>query len=467
MRLKLLITLLLTMVAYPVFALSTSDAAHLLIRTGFGATPEAVADLRELERADAVQRLIESAKTGLQVSPPEWALQEKLVPNYPLTAPREVKRKENRAVVDQHREWLFELQSWLATQALHSEHPLTERMTFFWQNHFVSAWNKVRQSQLMFDQYMLLRTNALGRFSDMLHGIVRDPAMLIYLDNRQNKKGSPNENLAREILELFSLGEGNYTESDIKEAARALSGWTVNRKADFQIRTKHHDAGVKTIFCESGRFDADDLVQIILKQDATAKYVVTKLWKEFVSPSPEQKEVDRLATLFRDSGYQIKPLLVDMFTMSAFWAEENRGTLIKSPLQIVLGTLKTLDIPVASEQLIVRATNSMGQSLFKPPNVKGWPGGQHWIDSTSLLARTVFIGRVIRAQEMTKPTMNQMSKKKHAKGNSPRLHFNPELSIEELQQILLCCEPTMKTPTTGNRRMKVRSMLFDPVYQLY
>ena len=456
MQKTVLFFLLLLFITSAVAAIPVSDAAHLLRRTGFDVRPENVQKLASLNRRDAVESIVNNAQIGLQVLPPAWALDNKLVPKYPITAPKAIKKMANREMVDQQREWLYELQDWLVEQVLVSDNPLAERMTLFWQNHFVSAWKKVRNSQLMFDQYMTLRRNALGSFADMLYAMVRDPAMLIYLDNGLNRKGSPNENLAREILELFSLGEGHYSERDIKEAARALSGWTVNRKAEFAINRRHHDEGVKSILGATGRFDAEDLVDIILNQEVTAKYIVSKLWQEFVSPEPDMGQVDRLANIFRDSGYQIRPLLRAMFSLPAFWAEENRGSLIKSPMQLVIGTARLLELPVTEPRQLVRAVNSMGQNLFQPPNVKGWPGGTNWINSNSLLARTVFINRVTRGQEMSA-----------SKKSLSLVQFAPGISVENLKAILLCCQPATDVFNSGRREVRIRSLLSDPVYQLY
>ncbi len=445
------------------WAMSHEDARHLLSRSGFDEPPDTVVTLARLSRQAGVDLIVRSADTAWQVEPPGWTSQDKRIFK-PSTGMSRVQRREaKRKHIDHHREWLYELQDWLLEQAVKSSSPLAERMTYFWQNHFTSSWLKVRQTQLMFDQLTLLRTNALGSYAEMLKGIVRDPAMLVYLDNQQNKKHKPNENLARELLELFSLGEGNYSEKDIKEAARALSGWSVDKDAAFVIKKKQHDDGEKTFLGETGHFDGDDIVDTILRQDSTAEFIVTKLWREFISPASDKDEVSRLAKLFRDSGYQIKPLLTALFTTDQFWAEENRGSLIKSPLQFVVGTIRSLEIPVENYRPLAKASRAMGQRLFNPPNVKGWPGGIDWIHSSTLISRKNFLARALRGQDMKNAAM--LMQAANNRQNSPLENFAEGIPIKAIEKMLLCCAPAA-VEHRGSREQQIRDLLFDPVYQL-
>ena len=188
--------------------------------------------------------------------------------------------------------------------------PLTEKMVLFWHNHFVSSLQKVRSPVLMYRQNALLRKHALGYFGDLLHEVAKDPAMVIYLDSASNRKGQPNENFAREVMELFTLGEGNYGENDIKEAARAFTGWSLDPDTgEFVVRPLIHDDGVKTVLGRSGNFDGDAVLDILLAQPQTAEFIVAKLWREFVSPTPDPAEVKRIARMFRDNRYNIKVAL--------------------------------------------------------------------------------------------------------------------------------------------------------------
>jgi uncharacterized protein (DUF1800 family) len=283
--------------------------------------------------------------------------------------------------------------------------PLTERMTLFWHNHFVSSQQKVRVARLMYVQNATLRANALGNFGTLLHTAAKDPAMLVYLDGAQSRKGAPNENFAREVMELFTLGEGHYTEQDVKEAARAFTGWSLDRATgEYLYRPGIHDYGSKTILQRTGNLDGDAVLDVLLAQPETAQHITTKLWREFVSPEPDPREVRRVARAFADSHYDIKVALRGLLISDAFWAAENRGTLVKSPAEFVVGTLRQLEIEPASALPFAVLSAGMGQNLFSPPNVAGWPGGNAWIDSNTLLARKQFVDRVARA-DGAPPTM--------------------------------------------------------------
>jgi uncharacterized protein (DUF1800 family) len=275
--------------------------------------------------------------------------------------------------------------------------PLTERMTLFWHNHFATSQQKVRSSQLMYRQNALLRREALGNFARLLHAMARDPAMLVWLDNAGSRRQAPNENFAREVMELFTLGEGHYTEQDVKEAARAFTGMSIDRDSgDFRWRPAFHDAGEKTVLGKTGRFDGDDVLGILLARPETAEFVTAKLWREFVSPVPDPVEVRRLAARWREAGYEIKPLVRALLLSTAFWAEDNRRSLIKSPVDLVVGTMRTYQMRPIDLRPAVVACAALGQNVFSPPNVKGWPGGEAWIDASTLLGRKQWLERTFR-----------------------------------------------------------------------
>jgi uncharacterized protein (DUF1800 family) len=276
---------------------------------------------------------------------------------------------------------------------------LRERMTLFWHNHFVSSLEKVRSPKLMLDQNALLRRHALGRFDALLHAVGKDPAMVVYLDSATNRKGSPNENFAREVMELFTLGEGNYSEQDVKEAARAFTGWSIEPETgEFRWRPFAHDTGGKTVLGVSGNLDGDAVLDILLARPQTAELLVRKLWREFVSMNPDEKEVRRIATRLRQSGYDMRVALREIFAGPAFWAAENRLALVKSPVDWVFGTLNTLDVEPPEPAALAFALRQLGQDLFAPPNVKGWPGGETWINSSTLLARKQMAERLLRRE---------------------------------------------------------------------
>jgi uncharacterized protein (DUF1800 family) len=294
----------------------------------------------------------------------------------------------------------LELRGWWLEEMLATPSPLTERMTLFWHNHFVSSQQKVKLAQLMYRQNVTLRAHALGHFGDLLHAIARDPAMVIYLDSAQNRKGAPNENFARELMELFTLGEGNYGEQDIKDAARAFTGWSLDRDSGrFVFRRFVHDYGSKTVLGRSGYFDGDDVLDILLAKAQTADFITRKLWREFVSADPDEAEVKKIASRFRDSRYDIKVALEALLVSDAFYAKANRGVLVKSPVDLVVGTLKQFDLKPGEPVPFAVAAAAMGQNLFSPPNVKGWPGGEAWINTSTLLARKAFLDRLFRADD--------------------------------------------------------------------
>jgi uncharacterized protein (DUF1800 family) len=201
-------------------------------------------------------------------------------------------------------------------------------------------------------------------------------------------------------MELFTLGEGNYGEQDIKEAARAFTGWSLDRDSGrFVFRRFIHDYGNKTVLGRSGNFDGDDVLDILLAKIQTAEFITRKLWREFVSPDPDEAEVQKIASRFRDSHYDIKVALHALLTSDAFYAKENRGVLVKSPVDLVVGTLKQFDLKPGEPVPFAVAAAAMGQNLFSPPNVKGWPGGQAWINTSTLLARKAFLDRLFRADD--------------------------------------------------------------------
>ncbi len=378
-----------------------ADARHLLARTGFGPTDAEIRAFAGLTREQAVTRLLRDARAEAATPPPAWAVE-----TGPTGAPRgdNVSEDVGRAYRQLQVRHDVELRSWWLQEMLTTSSPLTERMTLFWHNHFVSSQQKVRVARYMYAQNALLRANALGNFGTMLHAVSKDPAMLIYLDTAQSRKGQPNENFAREVMELFTLGEGHYNEQDIKEAARAFTGWSIDRDAgQYLFRPGIHDNGVKTVLGTTGRFDGDAVLDVLLARPQTSEFVTAKLWREFVSPEPDAREVKRIAQVFRGQNLDVKPALCALLLSDAFWAPENRGALVKSPVELVVGTLRQLELTPTAATPFANATTGMGQVLLSPPNVKGWPGGEVWINSTTLLARKQFLDRLVRVAEAPAP----------------------------------------------------------------
>lgn len=375
-------------------ALEAGDARHLLARSGFAATPEGIAALADLSRAEAVEALLEAAGTSAVTPPPGWT------EDWTPPRPRQMSEAERLALRDTRLAQARDLKAWWLKEMRATPTPLTEVMTLFWHNHFASSLTKVQAPALLYRQNRLLRRHALGNFAALLRAVARDPAMLLYLDNARSRREAPNENFARELFELFTLGEGHYTERDVKEAARAFTGWSVDpASGTFRFRARWHDGGEKQILGRRGTFDGDDVIDLLLDRPETAELIVTKLWRAFVSERPEPAEVARLAATFRDAGYEMKPLLAAIFTSEAFWAEANRGRLIRSPVHLVVGTLRLFELPVARDSDLAWLTRRLGQDLFEPPDVKGWPGGTAWITGASLLDRQALIARITGAAQ--------------------------------------------------------------------
>jgi uncharacterized protein (DUF1800 family) len=288
------------------------------------------------------------------------------------------------------------------TRMLYTQRPLQEKMALFWHTHFATAASKVRAADLMLNQIQLFRDNALGNFETLLQNVTRDPAMLIWLDNNQNRKGRPNENYAREVMELFTVGIGNYTDNDVKEAARAFTGYTSNRQGQFVFNADQHDDGDKTFMGIVQNWDADDILAKLVRHPVTARFLTTKLFRFFVYDTPDPSTIDRLAATYIDSGFDMRAVMRDMFTGPEFLsAPALRGT-VKQPIELVIGSLKALNVQNIGPDLPA-ATRRMGQDLLNPPDVSGWKGGDNWISATTLLERFNFADRLAAARAPDQP----------------------------------------------------------------
>jgi hypothetical protein len=295
-----------------------------------------------------------------------------------------------------------QLRGWWLYCMLQGGHPLREKMTLFWHNHFATSLVKVRDPALMFRQNCLLREHALGRFGPMLQAISRDAAMMIWLDSNSNLKGKPNENYARELMELFSLGVGHYTEKDVREAARAFTGWRTDGDS-FVFDTRSHDPGPKTFLGRTGAWDGGDVVRIVLEQPAAARFLVRKLYHFLVSENavPPDRLLEPLCVSFRTSGYDIEALVRTILASRHFYSGHAFRQRVKGPVEYVVGGVQTVyrrygenhpEYRSLPHRVLVSWLSSMGQRLFEPPNVKGWPGGTSWLNTSTTLARDNFAG---------------------------------------------------------------------------
>lgn len=467
-------------------ALGAADARHLLNRTGFEANAVRIAEFARLSRGEALERLLAEAVTVAQSPPPASA--DAFVPFRRLG---DLSVEERKAFQREQIERAVDLKNWWIGEMLRTPSPLAERMTLFWHNHFTSSLQKVRSSALMFRQNALLRRHALGNFGALLHAVAKDPAMLVYLDSATSRRGKPNENFAREAMELFTLGEGNYSEDDIREAARAFTGWSIDRDTgDFRWRPFAHDGGTKTVLGRRGDFDGEQVLDILLAQPQTAEFIVAKLWREFVSPDPDPTQTRRIAQRFRQSGYDIRTALRELLNSDAFYASANRGSLVKSPVDLVIGTVRQFDVAYSDPLPLMVTLRNLGQDLFSPPNVRGWPGGNAWIDSSTLLSRRQFLERLFRVDEAHMRGAVGMGEMQLAElKGTPRLadgrarfmraaldirfsgsqwlrQFPAQAEPESVLKVLLALPPASGEPMDARGVELIRRITADPAYQL-
>lgn len=373
-------------------------ARHLLVRAGFGGTPQEVDALCAMGLYKAVDHLVEfyrrpAADAPFEVVPPipADALEGKLRGDF-------IRGQVAGARAGVERGQMGQLRQWWLKRMVESPRPLQEKLTLLWHGHFATQDSVVQNSYAMYHQNQLLRENAAGNFGALLYGVVHDPAMLRYLDNNRNVKGSPNENLAREIMELFSMGVNQgYTEADIVQAARTLTGYTFGGAGSFRVVQSAHDTDEKTVFGAKGPWNGDDLVRLILAQPATARFVSTKLWEFFAYDEPSTETVDRLATVLRYHNYELEPALKNLFLSAEFYGARAVGTQIKCPIQLAVGALRDLGVKRLSNYGgLEGALREMGQDVFEPPDVKGWRYGQSWISTARLFTRYNAVADAVR-----------------------------------------------------------------------
>jgi hypothetical protein len=352
-------------------------AAHLYRRAGFGARFDEIDAAVKLGAAAMLDRLCQAPPPSDDFESTSNMLAESAI--FDGSAPH--------------------LAAWWFYRMLNTSDPLAEKLTLFWHGHFATSLAKVQSPQLMIDQNRLLRTHARGKFEVLAKAISRDPAMLIYLDSTSNRRIHPNENYARELMELFALGVGNYTEADIKEVARAFTGWELLGH-HFHFDTVQHDTGSKSFLGSSGNFDGDDAVRIILHQPAALRFIARKLVRFFVFDEPIVSDVliEPLATQLAESEFSVGPLVRRILSSNLFFSDCALGRKIRSPVELAVGLLRNLGATTSLVDL-AQGTGRAGQTLFQPPNVKGWDGGRTWINSSTLLGRANLVGKTLSAPE--------------------------------------------------------------------
>jgi uncharacterized protein (DUF1800 family) len=413
---------------------SFDRAAHLLERAGFGGTPEDIARLAAMTPQNAVTALVDYHTIANDHLPAfeRSDVWDPSLRDFPVSRVAATERAEKtgeamgvrvkpsgerrlQPVVDRFFYWLRatvletrRLAYWWADRMVATNRPLQEKMTLFWHGHFATGEEKIRDYRKMEQQLALFHRHATGSFRELLINVARDPAMLAYLDAAQNVKGAPNENFAREVMELFTMGVGNYTEQDIREAARAFTGW-IDDDLAFKLDTAKHDDGQKTFLGRSGNFDGVDILAIILEQKVTAEFIAGKIYRFFVREDLSPPLQARLGAILRDNDYQVGPLLRTLFLSRDFYSAPSFGTRIKGPIELVASTYRKLGVkrlPGIPDLHVV--SRELGQVLLNPPTVAGWAQGRAWITPGLLLARGNFARDVLFPDiiNFTEPNFN-------------------------------------------------------------
>ena len=367
-------------------------AAHLLNRAGFGGPPAEIQKLADLGLDQAVSLLVDYENIPDPTTNPDWAKPnpEEIV-KYRAAIKNGTPEEKKQAQREQQQLFqrrMLELRGWWLQRMTHGPRPFQEKLVLFWHGHFATSIEKVRNPYFMWRQNELFRRLATENWQHLLTEAGKDPAMLIWLDQGQSRKDHPNENFAREVMELFALGEGHYTEHDIAEAARALTGWSMNpEEQKFIFRARIHDEGAKTFLGRTGNFDGDEVIQIIVAQPQAARFITAKLWNYFAGQVPSEELSETLAASFRAHGNNFKPFLREMFRSEEFFHDAVMRNQVKSPVQWLVGSVRVLECQLPPPLISWGMLRQLGQDLFAPPNVKGWDGGVTWITTNTLLTR--------------------------------------------------------------------------------
>jgi uncharacterized protein (DUF1800 family) len=431
---------------------NAETASHLLRRAGFGGTVSEIEALVKMGPSQAVQSIVYyknvkddlagvefgeltapgmgrglvSAAQAAQAARAARGQTPQAVIN---TLPEDQKRAMQQIIQASQRAKEEEIRLWWLDRMIRTRRPLEEKMTLFWHGLLVSSAQSVRNTYLLYQQNQLYRQHATGNYRTLMHEVSRNPAMLVYLNNSQNVKAKPNENYARELMELFTMGIGNYTENDIKESARAFTGWA-NQGDQFVFRAAQHDTGVKTFLGKTGNFHGDNIVDIIFEHSATPKYIATRLIKFFGVDEPQSDIVEQLAAVVRRSDFEMAPVLQTLFASRWFYSRDVMLRQIKSPVQLVVGALRSLGVNLLQPQQVVNALRIMGQELFNAPTVKGWDGGRAWINTSTLFARynlPAYLGTG-RLPSVSKQTVPGDARSQYVSFNSG---WNPQMDLAE------------------------------------
>ena len=387
---------------------NTATAAHLMNRAGFGGSPADIENIRKMGLYRAVSWFVDYEKIPDATPAPDWAH-----PDPDVIARREAIRNaadpETRRMLQQQQNQeqnsqIADLRYWWLRRMALGPRPFQEKMTLFWHGHFATSFEKVQMPYFLWLQNETLRQNATGNFNNLLISISEDPAMLNYLDGARSNKDAPNENFAREVMELFTLGEGNYTEQDIQQAAKAYTGWGMARdRLHYEYHPNNHDDGPKTVFGQTGNFTSEDVLNMICQKPECAPFITKKLWRFFAQDEPPQPVVAALAKEFRDHKLDLKHLMRVIFLSKEFYAPDVIRSQIKSPVQWLIACTHQLQAPLPTEPMSLVMLRQLGQELFQPPNVKGWDGGIAWITTNNLLDRYNYAAALVEGNRVPLP----------------------------------------------------------------
>ncbi|MCK8521875.1 DUF1800 domain-containing protein [Aquimarina sp. D1M17] len=356
--------------------LSEKEIQHLYWRAGFGILPQELKIVRRLSKNEIIERIFDQSSSTAPLSMNFGIL---------VKNKKDLSQEERRKLRKLRNSKMTELNTLWVQRLIDTNEVLREKITLFFHDHFAV---RLKTPRACIQLNNVIREHALGNFGTMLMAVSKSPAMLIFLNNRQNREDHPNENFAREVMELFTLGRDNgYTEHDIKEAARAFTGWNFNRDGDFVFRKVHHDYGTKTILGTTGNYNGEDVIKILLENKQTAKYICAKLYAYFVNDIPNHRHIDELATSFYESNYDLTTVLKTLFKSTWFYDLKNIGVKIKSPIELLVGLSRPLKVGYKDPKVLLYLQRKLNQMLFFPPNVAGWPGGKAWIDNSTLMLR--------------------------------------------------------------------------------
>ena len=378
-----------------------SEARHFYNRFGFGLTFEQFEyhQSKPFQKNTTLKKELAKPKTrDIHVDHP---LQN-------MVQMRELSKEEKKALMKADKKSIIEFNRLWIDHMANSENQIAEKMALFWHDHFACKPKTARMAE---EQINLIRSESTGSFRRLIHGIAKDPAMLLYLNNQQNRKKKPNENFARELMELFTLGIGNYTENDIKESARAFTGWGINKNGEYALRQKQHDFGQKVFFGKSGDWNGEDIIDMILEKEEAAEYVSGKIARFIIGPEIEEQDLREFSKVFYKSDYNISALLTEIEKSESFYKSINYGNDVLSPVELLVKLKRNFQVDFENDKSDIIIQKALGQVLLQPPNVAGWPQGKSWIDTSTIQTR-MQLGRAILLQG----ELDQRSEKSFAMG---------------------------------------------------